>query len=68
MPSQTENKEAEQRLQAVSEALELAAADLTKLVEKMRKTLEENRLQNLNKGDRGEPGPPGPRGPPGKDS
>lgn len=65
MPSQVENKAAEERLEAVSAALELAASDLTKLVEKMRKTLEENRIQNLARGERGPKGEKGEKGDPG---
>lgn len=60
------NKAAEERLQAVSAALELAASDLQKLVQKMRKVLDENRL--TQRGERGERGPVGPRGAPGKDA
>jgi len=57
------NAEAEARLEAVSAALELAASDLSKLVEKMRKVLEENKLTA-----RGERGEKGDQGPPGKDA
>lgn len=48
MSTKIEDAEAEKRLAIISATLERAAADLSKLVEEMRKVLEENALDNRN--------------------